>query len=68
MVAAALLIALGGQLAGRGAEGAGGAGGDNHGWDDEEGAGATGLEAAEAIGSEEGRGVGARGDAQQRGG
>jgi hypothetical protein len=51
------------QLAGGRAEGAGGAGRDDHSRHGEEGAGATGLEAAEAIGAEEGRRPGARGHA-----
>lgn len=65
VVTAALSVAGAGQLAGGGAEAAGGAGGDDHGWDSEESTGATGFDAAEAIGSEKGRRMSAGRDAQQ---
>jgi hypothetical protein len=63
VVTAALSVASAGQLAGGGAEAA--AGSDDHGRDSEECTGATGLDAAEAIGSEEGRRMSASCDAQQ---
>lgn len=54
VVAIAPFVALVRQLADGGAEGAGGARGDDHGWDSEERTGATGLQATDAIGAEEG--------------